>query len=56
MEITGQLPEAEQLTEWSAKLLWDGYTPAKGEISLMDQQVLNDLSALLELLETILGQ
>lgn len=56
MEITGQLPEAEQLTDWSAELLWDGYTPVEGEISLMDQQVLNELSALLELLETILGQ
>lgn len=56
MEITGQLPEAEQLTDWSAELLWEGYTPAEGEISLMDQQVLNELSALLELLETVLGQ
>ncbi|MBO5283756.1 MAG: hypothetical protein J6B43_11650 [Lachnospiraceae bacterium] len=56
MGITGQLPETEQLADWSARLLWDGYTPAEGEISLMDQQVLNELSALLELLETILRQ
>lgn len=54
MEITGQLPEAEQLADWSARLLWDGYTPAEGDISLMDQQVLNDLSVILELLEAIL--
>lgn len=56
MEFTGRLPETEQLADWSAKLLWNGYTPADEDISLIDQQVLNDLSALLELLETILGQ
>lgn len=56
MEITGRLPETEQLADWSAELLWNGYTPAEGDISLIDQQVLSGLSALLELLEAILRQ
>lgn len=53
MQITGKLPEPEQITDWSAELLWEGYIPPEGDISLMDQQIRNDLAALLEALETL---
>lgn len=53
MEITGQMPGLEQLTDWSAELLWEGYIPQGDTISIIDQQLLKDLSELLKLLESL---
>lgn len=50
--ITGQVPGLNLLTDWSVELFWEGYIPADGDITMMDQQVLNDLSEFLELLES----
>lgn len=51
MRITGRVPDLRQLTDWSVELFWGGYTTAGDRISMIDQQVLNDLAGLLELLE-----
>lgn len=56
MQITGKLPEVKQLADWSVELVWDDYVAGGGDISLVDQQMLNDLATLLRLLETLRGQ
>ncbi len=56
MQVTGKLPEVKQLADWSVELVWDDYVAGSGDISLVDQQMLNDLASLLRLLETLRGQ
>ncbi len=56
MQITGNLPKVKQLADWSVELVWDDYVAGSGDISLVDQQMLNDLATLLRLLETLRGQ
>lgn len=53
MQITGKLPEVQLLADWSLKLTWDGYSSTEKDISLMDQQMINDLAELLKLLEAL---
>lgn len=52
-QVTGKLPDAEQLADWSVELVWDSYVSESGDISLIDQQMINDLAALLRILETM---
>lgn len=53
MYVTGKLPELEQLTDWSLELTWDTYSSTGGNISLVDQQMINGLADILKLLETL---
>lgn len=53
MQITGKLPEVRQLADWSLELTWDGYSYAEKDITLVDQQMINDLAELLKLLEAL---
>ena len=53
MQITGKLPEVKQLADWSLELTWDGYASTEEAITLVDQQMLNDLAELLKLLEAM---
>ena len=56
MRVTGKLPEVKQLADWSLELTWDGYSYTGEDITLVDQQMLNDLAELLKLLEVLRGQ
>lgn len=53
MQVTGKLPEVKQLADWSLELTWDGYVSPEGTISLVDQQMINNLAELLKLLEAL---
>lgn len=55
MRVTGKLPEVKQLADWSLELTWDGYSSAEEDITLVDQQMLNDLAELMKLLEALRG-
>lgn len=56
MRITGKLPQVKQFADWSLELTWDGYSATEDDISLVDQQMINDLAELLRLLEVLRGQ
>lgn len=51
--ITGYLPGVEQIEDWSLELTWEGYVPENDAVSMVDQQVINDLAELIELLESL---
>ncbi|MDE6517065.1 MAG: hypothetical protein K2L18_04355 [Acetatifactor sp.] len=55
MQVTGKLPEVKQLADWSLELTWDGYSSTGEDITLVDQQLINDLAELLKLLEALHG-
>lgn len=54
--VTGYLPGMEQLEDWSLELTWEGYVPESDPISMVEQQVIDDLAELLKLLETLRKQ
>lgn len=51
--VTGSLPGAEQIEDWSLELTWDAYTPENSSVFMIDQQMIDDLARLLRLLTTI---
>lgn len=56
MEITGDLPGIKQLSDWSAELVWEDYVSGSGEISLVDQQMINGFADLIKLLEALIDR
>lgn len=55
MLITGKIPQVKQLADWSLELAWDAYDAGSGEISMVDQQVIDSLADLLKLIEALQG-
>lgn len=55
MLVTGKMPQVKQLTDWSVELAWGAYDAGSGEISMVDQQVIDSLAELLKLIETLQG-
>lgn len=53
--LTGELPQARQLTDWSVELTCGGYSSTEGDVALMEQQMIDGLAELLKLLETLRG-
>lgn len=51
--ITGRLPGMEQIEDWSLELTWEGYVPESSAVSMVDQQVIEDLAELLKMLESL---
>ena len=51
--ITGRLPGAEQIKDWSLELTWGAYAPESSSVSMVDQQMIDDLAQLLRLFTTI---
>lgn len=51
--LTGSLPGAEQIEDWSLELTWAAYTPEGGSVSMVDQQMIDGLAQLLRLLMSI---
>ncbi len=51
--VTGNLPGAEQIEDWSLELTWAAYTPESSSVSMLDQRMIDDLARLLRLLTTI---
>lgn len=51
--ITGHLPGVEQIEDWSLELTWEGYVPENDTVSMVDQQVIDDLAELIKLLESL---
>lgn len=53
--VTGKLPQVKQLADWRVELVWDAYDAGSGEISMVDQQVIDSLADLLKLIEALQG-
>lgn len=56
MEITGSLPGIKQLSDWSVELVWEDYVSGTGEISFVDQEMINGIAELLKLLEALISR